>query len=297
MLEKENKVLFNSLIYGYRKKALEERTNYFRLDRLIKDICIHMQYFRDDEKNYIYFSKLYSKLKYDNETGISAKDMFKILLSNANFIKQNIDEGLFTLEDTKEENMKLKEKDNLLLKKAILNRIEIANYWDREYLLNLEKNQFENSKGFFNYFHSNVKARGEIMGEFNKGFYGMTLQKLTKEIRETVGPVNNKNRFVQYMPDDLLRFRVSLMDIVRIYDEKMRKDSFIANDEYIKSKLGNLGNCARELYYNMNEKNPEEEIITNVKLSNKNKKRNKYDDAQISMFDDTNPKTRTRDKH
>lgn len=294
MLYNENKVLFNSLIYGYRTKALEERTDYLVLNRLISETCIHMQYFRDDEKNYIYFSKLYSKLKHDIEAGISSKDMFKDLLSNANFIKQNIDEGLFTLESAKEENMRLKEKDDLLLKKAILNRIEIANDWDREYLLNLEKNQFENSKEFFTYFHSNIKARGEIMGEFNKGFYGMTLQKLTKEIRETAGPVNSKNRFVQYMPDDLLRFKVSLMDIIRIYDEKMRKAPFIANDEYMKNKIGNLGDCARELYHNMNVKNPEEEIITNVKLSNK--KRNKSTEEQVSMFDSINPKTRTKDK-
>lgn len=137
--------------------------------------------------------------------------------------------------------------------------------YSREKLELLEKDETTKSMSFFDQY-KNREARGKLIGTLNKGFYTKTNKELVNYIRANTGSCNTKYRLVNYMSDEILKYRIAMLKIAKVYSKKSKEEG--KDYRYISNRMFLLGQIAREMFvYDYNEV-PEDTL---VKIKNKQK--------------------------
>lgn len=119
------------------------------------------------------------------------------------------------------------------------------------------------------------KARGQIIGDLNKGMYESTREDLIKHIKENGEKISNDDRFLDYMSDELLKYRIIGLRMTSAYCDKTydnflktAKDSLdrinLNDYEKMREKTNNLGTIIKNLYHEKFDVTPREEILTNI---------------------------------
>lgn len=119
------------------------------------------------------------------------------------------------------------------------------------------------------------KARGEIIGSLNRGMFGKTREDLIIELKRKQYKVATDSRFVEYMSDDLLKYRIIALRIAKIYCNKFLERAqnrnsnnvvYLTDDDYeeMRNRTKNLGVIIQELYKNKYKTTPYDEIIENA---------------------------------
>ena len=171
--------------------------------------------------------------------------------------------------------------DDLFIEKTVsvllrlIDSIDEENY-TRDELESIESRQTMESMDFFDQFNQK-DARGRLIGDLNKGFYTKTNKDLILYIKNETGSCNKKNRLINYMPDSVLKFKIAMLNIVRVYDKKSKE----LGTDYasLSRKMSLLGVAARGLFSYMNGLMPEEAIVLHKNnIQNKNKVRTRVED-------------------
>lgn len=118
-------------------------------------------------------------------------------------------------------------------------------------------------------------ASGRILGEFNKGMYDNTREKIIEMYKENGFKVSSTERFIDSMSDELLKYRIIGLYILSRYCEKVEKEweknvtdslSCVSKEQYdkIKKRAKELGVIMKEEYIDNYNKTPLEEITRNT---------------------------------
>lgn len=248
-------------------------------EKIIQKVCIDLKYKNNYKKNYIYFSEVLYYVRKKIHEGCHQNLFFSALEQVAYEAKDKIKNGELTVDDAAEN---VSEIEDFIFEDAIKKRIDflINNEYDRKSLEWLEQKQVDDSKDNYTDF-TDERARGKIIGALNRGFYLRTLEELKKYIKENGGKGNGKDRFISNMPDELLMYKLAIMDIAERY-AKVIKDNYYSVDD-LKEKMYNLGQTARNMFTKEYLSVPEEVLLKYPKI-----KEEKEDGIQIEF--DINPK-------
>lgn len=119
------------------------------------------------------------------------------------------------------------------------------------------------------------RARGEIIGSLNKGMYDSTREELSKAVKDNGIVLKNDDRFISYMNNDLLKFRIIALRLSGVYIDKALEKHFektkdasslMSKNEYnkLREKIENLGNYIKIIYENNFNLFPRDEILINI---------------------------------
>lgn len=168
--------------------------------------------------------------------------------------------------------------EDVVFNELTINKIEEFYYgldcYERKELLELE-NEYNTKLKEKSVIFGQERARGQIIGELNKGMYESTREDLVKFIRENGEKISNEDRFLDYMSDELLKYRVIGLRMASVYCDKTydnflktAKDSLdrINLDDYdkMREKTNNLGIIIKNLYQTKFDITPREEILANI---------------------------------
>lgn len=240
-------------------------------EKIIQKVCVDLKYKNDYKKNYIYFSNVLYYVRKKIHEGYHQNLFFSALESVAYETKGKIKKGELTVDDAKEN---VSEIEDFIFEDGIKRRIDflINEGYDRDSLEWLEKKQVDDSKSNYTHF-TDSRARGKIIGALNRGFYLRTLEELKDYIKENGGKGSGKDRFVKSMPDELLMYKLAIMDIAERY---VKDNSY--NIKELKEKMFNLGQTAREMFAKENLIVPEEALLKYPKI-----KKEKEEGKQIEF--------------
>jgi len=118
-------------------------------------------------------------------------------------------------------------------------------------------------------------ARGEIIGSLNRGMYGSTRDELVKTITDNGVAVKNNDRFISYMNNDLLKFRIIALRLAGVYCDKAHmklleetNDTGALMDKKsynkLRKKVEKLGDYIKIMYENNFNLFPRDEIFINT---------------------------------
>lgn len=254
-----------------------ESDNYDRVfsEKVITKVCFDYIYRKDFKKNYIYFTELLKYVDSKITRGVYSSEIFNAIDTIAKDIKKDINNKELIIKSEKE---KFEEDTKLSIRKR-LDYLEDKKI-SREELELLEKVQVLDSMD--NYKHYKEKtARGKAIGSLNKGFYSMSLNDLSFYIKDNGGKQGSKkNRFIKIMPIELLKYRVVLMEIARVYSIRSKEKNISL--EELREKMYTLGEIGRDMftkeYFNVPEdvllksslgkisNNREEQLEMNLKI-------------------------------
>ena len=248
-------------------------------EKIIQKVCIDLKYKNNYKKNYIYFSEVLYYVRKKIHEGCHQNLFFSALEQVAYEAKDKIKNGELTVDDAAEN---VSEIEDFIFEDAIKKRIDflINNEYDRKSLEWLEQKQVDDSKDNYTDF-TDERARGKIIGALNRGFYLRTLEELKKYIKENGGKGNGKDRFISNMPDELLMYKLAIMDIAERYAKVIIDNNYSVDD--LKEKMYNLGQTARNMFTKEYLSVPEEVLLKYPKI-----KEEKEDGIQIEF--DINPK-------
>ena len=244
------------------------------VESIIYNVCFDYLWKKNYKKNCLYLKELYKfiKLRIDNET--SSREIFLTIEDAAKRIKKKVSKNEITESKISEDKVTNKQENNkskfdIRIERdidIIISSIEESGY-TMDQLRKYEEKLVNISKGYFKkYEEEKESARAEIIGSLNIGYYGKTLSNLKKYLREQAGPINSKSRLVEYMDENLLRYRIALLELVRLYETKTLKEKN-KDLSYIKKVMYNVGKCAREKFSKEYDIVPEEALIDNIKKS------------------------------
>lgn len=148
------------------------------------------------------------------------------------------------------------------------------NSYTRKELLELEtyyNNRLKEKTSIF----VESKARGQIIGDLNKGMYNHTKKEFAEEIRKNGEKISNDDRFLLYMSDNLLKYRIIGLRMACAYCDKTQEKHFektndltskMTDKEYekMRNKTKQLGTIIKKIYQGKFNITPYDEIFENV---------------------------------
>ena len=243
-------------------------------EKIIQKVCVDLKYKNNSKKNYIYFSEVLYYVRKKIHEGCHQNLFFSALEQVAYEAKNKTKKGELTVDDAVEN---VSEIEDFIFEDGIRRRIDllINEGYDRKSLEWLEQKQVDDSKGNYTDF-TDERARGKIIGALNKGFYLRTLEDLKKYIKENGGKGTGKDRYVSNMPDELLMYKLAIMDIAERYAKAIKDNNYSVED--LKEKMFTLGQTAREMFTKEYLSVPEEVLLKYPKI-----KKEKEDGIQIGF--------------
>lgn len=234
-------------------------------------------YFENYDKEIIRIHKII-------ETESDETKRILIIKSVIRFLNVQINKGVYSKEivnsiATKASDIKRKlNNEDVVFNESTINKIEEfycgLNGYNRKELENFE-DEYNSKLKEKSVIFGQEKARGQIIGDLNKGMYNSTREELVRHIKENGEKISNDDRFIDYMSDELLKYRIIGLRMAcaycdKTYDNflKTAKDSLdrINLNDYdkMREKTNNLGTIIRNVYHTKFDIAPREEILKNI---------------------------------
>ena len=274
--------IYHKALFEYKKRAFENHFYGKKAEKII-DKAFNGFQFADKDKNYILFTSLLDDLNKKLENGFRMDQILAELVNVARSKRKEIDNKELTVQWANEVNEKEKEKLYAELSSFILRSFELNKNVPRDLLVEHERKQVEESKDEYTYFPDKA-ARGKLIGAINKGFYGDTLHEFKDKNKEVIGPFSTSDRLVKYMSDDLLRFRLAIMELASKYGKRMKRYQRVMDLDFLLTRFYEIGDCASLLYKEYKDLYPEDELKQNITKHNIQRKRIPVNDGvQLEM--------------
>ena len=268
------------LVSKLRNKYKSDEFFYGNPEDIIYMVCFSYLYKNDSKKNYIYLSKLLSYVDSKIDTGTYSKEIFAAIGTVASDIKRKINNNEYSIKEVIMKNKDSFDEETENCIRYLLNVLEENNY-TREDLECFESNQVSISKNDYKYL-PDPSSRGKIIGKLNEGFYGFTYSDLDKYLKENNGVGGQKDRFVSLMPDEILKYRIAIMQMAHLYASNGKKKRVNLND--MEEKYYHLGQIARDMFAREYLFVPEDIILENSKERKGNPRRRRKElPGQIKM--------------
>ena len=214
----------------------------------------------DETKRILIIKAVIRFVNFKISKGVYSKEIVNSMSSKASDLKKQLND------------------EDVVFKEATINKIEEFYYgldgYERKELLKLE-NEYNTKLKEKSVIFGQEKARGQIIGDLNKGMYDSTREDLINFIKENGERVSSDDRFIDYMSDELLKYRIIGLRMAcaycdKTYDNflKTAKDSLdrINLDDYdkMREKTNNLGTIIKNLYNTKFDITPRKEILKNI---------------------------------